>query len=291
MLIDPNPHNPRRTLTEIDALADNIRQFSLLQPITVRRTDDRYEILGGHRRFAAYQTLAKREPHEPRWLAIPAVVSHEKDADTLLRMLISGQIHINAWSPKEEAAALEQLMQHGYNASQVGAALNKTKSWASKRLRVYNDSVLSGYVQTGSLKPGVAEELLPVLDLDTKRKIAADAATHNLSQDQVKGRVRALRMDRQLAQVGRLARELLDILSSLNPHDVPIEFSRDLWTLHGRIEVLGRGTERKVPTIDEAMKAAGIKSQEAPRRRGRPRKTVQRPSLRASSEARGRPNS
>jgi hypothetical protein len=36
-LIDPNPRNPRGKLVEIDALAENIKRFGLLQPITVRR--------------------------------------------------------------------------------------------------------------------------------------------------------------------------------------------------------------------------------------------------------------
>ena len=258
-LIDANPHNPRRSLSEIEALAENIRTFGLLQPVTLRRVGERYELLGGHRRRAAYQWLVKQEPHDPRWRAIPAVIRDQTDDDAAMKALISGQVHINQWSPKEEAAALERLVQDGNKPGEVGQALNKSASWASKRLRVYTDSVLSGYVQSGKLKPGIAEELLPVLDLATKKRLADEAARESLSQDQVKGRVRALRLDIQLRQINRLSAQLLELLSSVDPRNVPIEATRDLWTIHGRIEVLARGTERKVPTVEQAERAAGVR--------------------------------
>jgi ParB family chromosome partitioning protein len=134
-LIDPNPRNPRGKLVEIDALADNIKRFGLLQPITVRRQAERYEILGGHRRFAAYGKLREAEPLDPQWRTIPAVVRTFDDQDSYLA-LISGQVHTLAWRPREEAAALEQLLLAGRTVEQVGKAVNRSYAWASKRLRV-----------------------------------------------------------------------------------------------------------------------------------------------------------
>jgi hypothetical protein len=78
---------------------------------------------------------------------------------------------------------------------------------------VYSDSVLSGYVQTGQLSTGVAEELLILRDLETRRDFAERAVRESWSQDQARGRVRALRLDLELADVGRLARELHDRLT------------------------------------------------------------------------------
>src|SRR4051812_18718940 len=230
-LIDVSPFNPRQELFEIGSLAENIKQFGQLQAIFVHRVGDRFGVLVGHRRLAAFKLLAAREPYEPKWRAICATVIHEDDKDTLFKMLISGQVHISDWAPHEESAALEHLVELGYNASEIGESLNKSPSWASKRLRVYNDSVLSDYVQSGKLKTGTAEELLPVVDVDVKKRIAADAVTHNLTQDQVKDRVRALRLGNRWALVGQLVRQLLDILSSVDPLNdpPPIEIARDLW--------------------------------------------------------------
>lgn len=278
-LIDPNPQNPRKALHEIDALADNIRQFGLLQPILVRRHGDRFELLGGHRRIAAYKLLAEREPHEPKWRAITALVRHEDDADTLLRMLISGQVHINAWSAREEAATLEYLVRAGQNVTEVGQSLNKSTAWASKRLRVHTDSVLSGYVQSGRLLPGIAEEILPVADVATKKQIAQEAARLNLSQQQVKDRVRSLSEENQLNRIRRLAGELLECLSAVDPRQFPAELARDLWTIRRRIDVLGKGSERHVPTIEEAQRAAGVRTMERPLKRGQKRLPGYKPKL------------
>jgi ParB family chromosome partitioning protein len=58
--ITPSPRNPREDLGDVDELAESIEAFDLLQPVVVRRLeDDRYELVAGHRRFAAFQQLGR----------------------------------------------------------------------------------------------------------------------------------------------------------------------------------------------------------------------------------------
>lgn len=260
-LVDPNPRNPRGKLVEVDALAENIRQFGLLQPITVRRVEERYEILGGHRRFAAFAKLRESEPLEPQWRTIPAVV-RTFDDDTGYMALISAQIHSNRWKPREEAAALEQLYLRLGTVEKVGAAVNRSYAWASKRLRIYSDSILSGYVQTGQLSTGVAEELIVLRDLETRRQFAEQAVAEGWSQDQARGRVRALRRDLQIADVGRLARELHDIIDQVHG-GVDVDAFSELWSLSERIGTLwqqaqGKPARPRLPTLEAAERAAGV---------------------------------
>jgi ParB family chromosome partitioning protein len=268
-LVDPNPANPRKHLVEVDELADSIAEFSLMQPVYVRRQGERYQLLSGHRRLAAFKLLAKREPHQVRWRSIPAVIGTFDDDRSYLA-LITAQVHTANWQPREQAAALERLALSGLSLRRIGEQLHRDVGWVSRRLRVFADSILSGYVQSGKLAPSIAEELLPVLDTETKRKFAEQAAKEHWSQDQIKGRVRALRLDRQLGQISKVARQLVELLSSVDPRAVPIETTRDLWTLHGRIEVLARGQERRVPTVAEAEKAAGIRPE--PKTRAQPKR-------------------
>ena len=51
-LIEPNPYQPRMTFASeaMQELADSIRTFGLIQPITVRRKGDKYQIISGERR-------------------------------------------------------------------------------------------------------------------------------------------------------------------------------------------------------------------------------------------------
>lgn len=63
--IDRNPLNPRKRFvdTEEDALIESILQKGLLDPITVykRKSDGRYVILDGERRYKAFQKINRKE--------------------------------------------------------------------------------------------------------------------------------------------------------------------------------------------------------------------------------------
>ena len=56
----------------------------------LRRPGERYELLGGYRRRAAFLVLREREPHDPQWRTIPAVIRTASDEQADL-MLISSQ--------------------------------------------------------------------------------------------------------------------------------------------------------------------------------------------------------
>jgi hypothetical protein len=140
--------------------------------------------------------------------------------------------------------------------------VNRSYAWASKRLRVYSDSILSGYVQAGQLSTGVAEELLILRDLETRRDFAERAVRENWSQDQARGRVRALRQDLERADVGRLARELHERLDRLGS-EIEIDAFVEVWSLGERIgalwqEAQGKPVRRRLPSIEAAEKAAGV---------------------------------
>ncbi|GHV84040.1 chromosome partitioning protein ParB [Spirochaetia bacterium] len=72
--------NVRTKYTCIDELKDSIRQYGLLQPITVYRdTNDElsYIVKTGHRRFMAYKKLAKEYPD--RFHSIRCIISSDND--------------------------------------------------------------------------------------------------------------------------------------------------------------------------------------------------------------------
>jgi len=59
--IVPNPYQPRQRFNDVDIseLAASIGELGLLQPISVRKKDDKYQLIAGERRFKAYQLLGK----------------------------------------------------------------------------------------------------------------------------------------------------------------------------------------------------------------------------------------
>ena len=74
--IDPDPDQPRSSLTGIDELAASIAAFGQLQPITVRATGNRYRIIGGERRWTATKKLGVE--------TIAAFVAESEDAEVAL---------------------------------------------------------------------------------------------------------------------------------------------------------------------------------------------------------------
>ncbi len=85
-LIDPNPWQPRSLVhdTDLAELAASLEAHGLVQPIVVRATGDRYQLIAGQRRLAAARKLG--------W---------EKVA--LDRPLDGGQLHPPARPPRGRA--------------------------------------------------------------------------------------------------------------------------------------------------------------------------------------------
>lgn len=59
----PNPNQPRIEFDEasLRSLSDSIRRYGILQPLTVRRTDEGYELIAGERRLRAAKLAGLRD--------------------------------------------------------------------------------------------------------------------------------------------------------------------------------------------------------------------------------------
>lgn len=73
--IDPNPYQPRRIFPkiELDKLSASIAEVGLLEPILLRKIDDRYQIAAGERRWRAHKLLNKN--------TIESIVTNITDSD------------------------------------------------------------------------------------------------------------------------------------------------------------------------------------------------------------------
>jgi len=149
-----SPRNPRLRLQGLDELAESIRTYGLLQPIVVRRTGRRFELVAGHRRLEAARQLG--------WEAIDAVVHVASEDEAYLLTLIEN-LQREDLSPREEADALAALVrQRSWSTRQVAAAIHRSQAFVSKRLRVFEDKMLGPAVLDGHLTISAAEELLAV---------------------------------------------------------------------------------------------------------------------------------
>ena len=137
--IRPSRNNPRRTVDGIEDLAASIAQVGLLQPIVVHhapRPDDPrpFEILYGHRRFAAVRMLHKRE--------VPAIVRRPLADDAALVARIAENDQRASLDPIEEARALQQLQRGGdLTHEQIGIKISRSVTYVARRLMLLELSV------------------------------------------------------------------------------------------------------------------------------------------------------
>lgn len=131
--IMPNPMQSRRVFDEdsILRLADSIRRYGILHPITVRRTGpgtDLFEIVAGERRSRAAKLLGMK--------AIPAIII-KADKQRSAELAIIENIQRENLNIFEQAAAIATLIDaYGVTQEEIAAKLSASQSFVSNKLRI-----------------------------------------------------------------------------------------------------------------------------------------------------------
>lgn len=128
--LTPNDYQPRQ---EFDAegirqLAASIKQYGILQPLVVTKTDDGYMIIAGERRWRAAQIAGLER--------VPAIVRTAKELERLEIALIENVQRVDL-SPLEQAASIEYLhQQFGVGYETIAERLGKAGSTVSNIVRL-----------------------------------------------------------------------------------------------------------------------------------------------------------
>lgn len=164
--IRPNPHQPRRHFAEdgLRELADSIRAYGILQPLTVRKMQQGYELVAGERRLRAARFAGLRE--------VPCLVAQVGEEDSALLALIENlqRRDLDCW---EEADAIARLIRE-YGLSQEAAAekIGKSQSGVANKLRLLRltESVRQLLRESG-LTERHARALLRLTDEEDQRRV------------------------------------------------------------------------------------------------------------------------
>ena len=186
--IRPNPAQPRKIFQEdsLQELAESIRQHGILQPLSVRRSGNGYELIAGERRLRAAQLAGLTE--------IPCIVMNmDSQASTLAAMIENLQRENLDFI--EEATGIARMMEL-CNLSQEQAAqqLGKSQSAVANKLRLLRHSpqVLHALRQHG-LTERHARALLKLTDEDEKIRVIEEIARQNMSVSRTEKYIDSLR--------------------------------------------------------------------------------------------------
>ncbi len=166
--IFPNPNQPRKYFdySELEGLAQSIRENGLLQPVTVRpREDFGYELISGERRLRAARIIGMKE--------IPCVIS-EADTEKSATLALIENLQRQDLSFFEEARAIENLMHIcGLSQEEMAKRLGKAQSTLCNKLRILKlPQDVCDLLEKNSMSERHARALLQLESADLQRRAA-----------------------------------------------------------------------------------------------------------------------
>ena len=187
--IFPNPTQPRTEFDEeaLEELADSIRTLGVIQPITVKRTDDgRYLIISGERRWRA----ARKAGLE----SLPAYI-REVDDENLHAMALVENIQREDLNAIEIALAYEHLLTNtGMTQEKVSERVGKSRTAISNYLRLLKlPAQVQMALQNKEIDMGHARALLAIDSPSLQVKLFKEIQKNGYSVRKVEEMVQKLK--------------------------------------------------------------------------------------------------
>ena len=178
--IVPNPDQPRKhfQLRELDELSESIREFGIIQPLIVKKTEkDVYILIAGERRLKAAMRLGLD--------TVPVIIREATDQESALIAVIEN-VQREDLSFLEEAKAYRKLItEHGLTQTEVARKVGKRQSTISNKLRILVlPQDIQDILSENSLTERHARALLKIEDDDLKRTVLARIVKNGLNVTQ-----------------------------------------------------------------------------------------------------------
>lgn len=128
--IIPNPYQPRKVFSSsaLEELSKSIKEYGVLQPITVRQNQNGYELVAGERRLRA----AKMADLD----TIPAIINNMSNEHSAVLALLEN-LQREDLNFIEEAMGYENLIkEHEFTQQQLAEKLGKNQSTIANKLRI-----------------------------------------------------------------------------------------------------------------------------------------------------------
>lgn len=187
-MIEPNPYQPRMNFDNeaLRELADSIRTFGLIQPITVRRKGDgKYQIISGERRYRA-SIMAGMD-------MIPAYI-RDASEQGMLEMAIVENIQRENLDPIEVAMSYQRLMEEcRLTQEQMADRVGKKRASVANQLRLLKlPAKVQHDLKVGLVSVGHAKVLLGVEDAAVQEALCDLIVKGGLSVRQLEEKIKSL---------------------------------------------------------------------------------------------------
>jgi ParB family chromosome partitioning protein len=167
-----NPRNPRRafTETELNELAESIRERGIIQPIVVRGVrgeTDKFEIIAGERRWRAAQRAGLHE--------VPVAVVEATDAQALEFAIIENVQRADLNAIEEATGYLALMEEFNHSQDEVAQIVGKSRPHVANMVRLLKlPEPVKALVRAGKLSAGHARLLVGHAGAQVLAEMAVD---------------------------------------------------------------------------------------------------------------------
>jgi ParB family chromosome partitioning protein len=195
--IDRNPYQPRHEFDPVtlDELKRSIQEKGIIQPITVRRLGDRYQLISGERRVRAAREAGLSQ--------VPAYIIRVRSNEEMLELALIENLQREHLNPIEIAISYKRLIDEcRYTQEEVSQKIGKDRTTITNFLRLLKlPEPIQAAVRKGEISSGHARALVAIDDAALQLEIFRKVTRRGLSVREVERLVR----DRGTARKGRRA--------------------------------------------------------------------------------------
>jgi len=181
--ITPDPNQPRKTFKDesLQELKDSYDKLGLIQPITVRPIDGKYQIVIGERRYRASLLNGQTE--------IECIVREDIDDKTTREMQFAENSQQENVAPLELGKAfLEHRKKYKMNQEELGKVVGISQRHIGRFESLILDAVskTQEYIQSGELDVSTAVEISTIKDEKRQGELAQFAVDKGLARSAVR---------------------------------------------------------------------------------------------------------
>lgn len=224
----PNRFQPRLAFDDasLQDLAASIKQHGIIQPLILRRKNDKYEIIAGERRYKAARMAGL--------VSVPAIISNLSDAQSA-EVAIVENVQRKDLTAIEEAKSYQAILDKGYmTQEELAKKMGLSQSAISNKLRLLT---LDESVQNAVLKNQISERharsLLKVKDKNMQKVLLDKIINERLT-------VRGLEEEIKKVEPTLYSQDISinpSASSSVNPVNQPLNTTPNLTTVTGTSQV------------------------------------------------------
>ena len=187
--IIPNRFQPRLSFddTSLNDLALSIKQHGIIQPLVLRRKNDKYEIIAGERRFKAAKLAGLA--------SVPAVISNLDD-NASAEVAIVENIQRKDLTAIEEANSFQALLDKGYmTQDELARKMGLSQSAISNKLRLLTlDESVQEAILSEKISERHARTLLKVPSHEKQKELLNKIINERLTVKQLEDEIKNMEL-------------------------------------------------------------------------------------------------